>query len=506
MTSINNRYVLREILDYIDDMYKKYYLGATPYDLRTLKYFTELLVTIAKACVASNMNSFYHSAIGLKGTRIRLEYLIFETTIGLPLIFNPIIFLLVIALASKVFNKSYRHHHSIDMPDIGRKRRLDSESQSSTLRVKSDADKPKPKRSRLKGKRYSPALGSKLNRDGCYGIKLEPLNDTLYHDFMNYSVMDLEPSSTDLTTPATTPCSSSCDDLPSNVTGTTSIQDAITAASLREPSHPPAAICSSPSHTSSSALRRPRSPTGSTYGVTEAEAEGSLEGELAYPLDSGHSLRDVVITQEAPRAIINDSGNEGDPLALGKTLLRIERDVPSGDLSISDFPRCDASQGILTAPARDASSSDLLRTLTLNTRNNITGNNREPIADPRSPECLPSRKQSFHEPGPPAVALDDDQCTVERLLGRQDIARGKVNFTDRIAELEAENSRLICEVNKLEDATTAELTLRRDAKEATNQLKAMLDIANLENQYLKKDIQRWTSTAEEFRARAADSH
>jgi len=170
-------------------------------------------------------------------------------------------------------------HHSIDMPNARRKRRLDSESQSDTLRVKSDTDKPKPKRPRLQGKRRTPTLSPKPDRDGCHGIKSEPPNDTLHYDFVNYSVTDLEPSSADLTTPATTPCSSSGNDFPPNATRTASIQDATTAASLRKPSHSPAyvdtlhqidprllpqptvppvqdgAICSSSSRISSSASR-----------------------------------------------------------------------------------------------------------------------------------------------------------------------------------------------------------------------------------------------------------
>jgi hypothetical protein len=36
----------------------------------------------------------------------------------------------------------------------------------------------------------------------------------------------------------------------------------------------------------------------------------------------------------------------------------------------------------------------------------------------------------------------------------------------------------------LKDAAAAESTLKRGAEEAANQLKAMLDTANLENQYL----------------------
>jgi hypothetical protein len=151
----------------------------------------------------------------------------------------------------------------------------------------------------------------------------------LHYDFVNYSVTDLEPSSADLTTPATTPCSSSGDDLPPNATGTASIQDATTAASLREPSHPLAsvdtlhqidprllarltvppvqdgAICSSPSRTSRSAPHRPSSPTGSASGAAEAEVEarGSLDEEHAYPSHGGHSLRDAVTTQGTCRLI-----------------------------------------------------------------------------------------------------------------------------------------------------------------------------------------------------------
>jgi hypothetical protein len=61
-------------------------------------------------------------------------------------------------------------------------------------------------------------------------------------------------------------------------------------------------------------------------------------------------------------------------------------------------------------------------------------------------------------------------------------------------------------VNKLKHAVAIESTLKQEAEEAANQLKAMLDIANLENQYLKRDIQKWASMVDEFRARAADSH
>jgi len=165
------------------------------------------------------------------------------------------------------------------------------------------------------------------------------------------------------------------------------------------------AICSSPSRTSRSAPRRPSSPTGSASGAAEAEVEArrGLDEEHAYPSHGGHSLRDAVTTQEAPRPTINDSGDE----------------------SIGGLPRCDGSRGIWTAPIRDASSSDLLSTITSTTGNDITGNTREPIAEPCALECLPSRKQSVQEPRPPAITLDDSQCTVERLLGRQVVSRRK---------------------------------------------------------------------------------
>lgn len=58
----------------------------------------------------------------------------------------------------------------------------------------------------------------------------------------------------------------------------------------------------------------------------------------------------------------------------------------------------------------------------------------------------------------------------------------------------------------MKHAAAVESILKRDAEEVANQLKAMLDIANLENQYLKRDIQKWASTVDEFRARTADSH
>jgi hypothetical protein len=64
----------------------------------------------------------------------------------------------------------------------------------------------------------------------------------------------------------------------------------------------------------------------------------------------------------------------------------------------------------------------------------------------------------------------------------------------------------MCEVNKLKDTITIELTFKRDAKAAANQLIAMLRIAELENQHLKRDIQKWATLAEDFRVSTANSH
>jgi hypothetical protein len=52
----------------------------------------------------------------------------------------------------------------------------------------------------------------------------------------------------------------------------------------------------------------------------------------------------------------------------------------------------------------------------------------------------------------------------------------------------------------------AESTLKRDVEESANQLKAMLHTIDLENQQLKKDIQKWSTIAEDFRVRTIDSH
>jgi hypothetical protein len=62
------------------------------------------------------------------------------------------------------------------------------------------------------------------------------------------------------------------------------------------------------------------------------------------------------------------------------------------------------------------------------------------------------------------------------------------------------------EVNKLKDTAAAESTFKQDAEDAANQLTAVLHTAELENQHLKRDIQKWATIAEDFRVSTADSH
>jgi hypothetical protein len=73
-------------------------------------------------------------------------------------------------------------------------------------------------------------------------------------------------------------------------------------------------------------------------------------------------------------------------------------------------------------------------------------------------------------------------------------------------ELEAENSRSMYKVNKCKDTAAVKLILKRDVKESANQLSAMLQTADLENQYLRRDIQKWPTMAEDVRVGTADSH
>ena len=62
------------------------------------------------------------------------------------------------------------------------------------------------------------------------------------------------------------------------------------------------------------------------------------------------------------------------------------------------------------------------------------------------------------------------------------------------------------EGNKLKDIAAAESAFKRDAKEAANQLTAVLHTAELEYQHLKRDIQKWATIAEDFRVSTTDSH
>jgi hypothetical protein len=64
----------------------------------------------------------------------------------------------------------------------------------------------------------------------------------------------------------------------------------------------------------------------------------------------------------------------------------------------------------------------------------------------------------------------------------------------------------MCELNQWRETAVAESTLKRDVEESANQLKVILRTTDLENQHLKKDIQKWATIAEEFRVRTADSH
>ena len=79
------------------------------------------------------------------------------------------------------------------------------------------------------------------------------------------------------------------------------------------------------------------------------------------------------------------------------------------------------------------------------------------------------------------------------------------NFTARILELETENSILKSEASRWRDAAAVEAQLKREAEEATNQLRMMLHTANLENQHLQCDIRTQDRMAEAFRKSAIES-
>jgi hypothetical protein len=80
------------------------------------------------------------------------------------------------------------------------------------------------------------------------------------------------------------------------------------------------------------------------------------------------------------------------------------------------------------------------------------------------------------------------------------------NFTTKIAELEAECLILKSEMSRWRDATVIEARLKREAEETANQLRGMLYIANLENQYLQGDIRKKDNILEVFRKTALESH
>jgi hypothetical protein len=84
--------------------------------------------------------------------------------------------------------------------------------------------------------------------------------------------------------------------------------------------------------------------------------------------------------------------------------------------------------------------------------------------------------------------------------------RAKENFTARILELETENSTLKSEASRWRNAAAVKAQLKREAKEATNQLRLMLHTANLEIQHLQSNIQKQDSLAEAFRKSAIESH
>lgn len=60
-------------------------------------------------------------------------------------------------------------------------------------------------------------------------------------------------------------------------------------------------------------------------------------------------------------------------------------------------------------------------------------------------------------------------------------------------------------MNQWKETAVAESALKRDVEESANQLKAMLHTVDLENQHLKKDIQKWGTIAEDFRVRTVNS-
>ncbi|KAH6667432.1 hypothetical protein B0J14DRAFT_658881 [Halenospora varia] len=135
------------------------------------------------------------------------------------------------------------------------------------------------------------------------------------------------------------------------------------------------------------------------------------------------------------------------------------------------------------------------------------------VEDPYSWQSLPARTHLFeknlskHSIGAYMELCREVGVSFEAVAKDNNLFTGPAaNFTDRIAGLEAENSRLMGEVNKLKDIAAAESTFKRGAEEAANQLTAVLHAAELENQHLKRDIQKWATIAEDLRVSTADSH
>lgn len=85
------------------------------------------------------------------------------------------------------------------------------------------------------------------------------------------------------------------------------------------------------------------------------------------------------------------------------------------------------------------------------------------------------------------------------------LTRPAANFTDKITQLEAENSRLVIELNKCKNTAAIELTKKQEAEEVAKHVKMTSHRLDLENQSLKKDNQKLLRLAEDLRAKSAKS-
>ncbi|KAF8862714.1 hypothetical protein BDZ45DRAFT_739028 [Acephala macrosclerotiorum] len=133
--------------------------------------------------------------------------------------------------------------------------------------------------------------------------------------------------------------------------------------------------------------------------------------------------------------------------------------------------------------------------------------------DPYSWKYLPTRAHLFekslskHSIGAYMELCREVGASFEAVAGKHVLFAGaEENFTARILELETENSTLKSEVSRWRDAAAVEAQLKREAEEATNQLRVMLHTANLENQHLQSDIRKQDSLAEAFKKSAIESH